>query len=48
MFNGNSMGKFENMTLPLPVYPDLYLRALYGDYMKLPPIEDRKPRHVIV
>ena len=22
---------------------DIYLRALYGDYMKLPPMEDRKP-----
>ena len=26
---------------------DLYLRTLYGDYMKLPPVEERKP-HLLV
>jgi lipopolysaccharide cholinephosphotransferase len=45
MFDGCITGKFENMLLPLPVNPDIYLKSLYGDYMKLPPPEERFPKH---
>ena len=27
---------------------DIYLTAIYGDYMQLPPTEKRKPTHNIV
>ncbi|MDR0682152.1 MAG: LicD family protein [Dysgonamonadaceae bacterium] len=45
MFDGYTIGKFENMLLPLPVNPDIYLKSLYGDYMRLPPPEERTPKH---
>lgn len=37
--------KFENTQFPAPEQLELYLSHLYGDYMKLPPIEKRKPHH---
>jgi lipopolysaccharide cholinephosphotransferase len=45
MFDGYTTGRFENMLLPLPVDPDEYLKSLYGDYTKLPPLEERVPKH---
>jgi lipopolysaccharide cholinephosphotransferase len=45
MFEGFVLGPFENMMLPLPLDTDLYLKSLYGDYMTLPPPEDRVPKH---
>ena len=33
--------KFENLFLPAPHDTDTYLKSQYGDYMTLPPIEDR-------
>ncbi|MBR4781315.1 MAG: LicD family protein [Lachnospiraceae bacterium] len=35
--------KFEGRKLPVPLGYKEYLRNIYGDYMKLPPIEKRKP-----
>ena len=36
---------FMNIKVPLPHDYDSYLRFYYGDYMKLPPEEQRKPSH---
>ena len=37
--------KFENKDFYVPNKEDIYLKQLYGDYMKLPKEEDRKPSH---
>ena len=43
---GNPVFKeFENRVLPIPEKYHEYLTHLYGDYMKLPPEEDRKSQH---
>ncbi len=36
---------FEDTVMPCPKEAELYLRLHYGDYMKLPPIEERKEAH---
>ena len=36
---------FENIKLNIPEHYDIYLRSLYGDYMKLPDEIDRTPDH---
>ena len=36
---------FEDISAVVPVNCDLYLRHIYGDYMKLPPEEKRKGHH---
>ena len=36
---------YEGITVHAPENYDQYLRQLYGDYMELPPEEDRKPNH---
>ena len=37
--------KFENMSIRVPMGYDAYLRHVYGDYMQLPPENERKPHH---
>lgn len=32
---------FENISIPVPNDPDIVLKRLYGNYMKLPPVEKR-------
>lgn len=39
---------FETGKYKGPINYDLFLTELYGDYMKLPPEEERKNRHMIV
>ena len=38
---------FEGLTVMAPGNPDAYLRHLYGDYMQLPPEEERQGKHVL-
>ena len=40
--------KFEDTILSAPVRYDKYLRSIYGDYMKLPPEQDRISNHTNV
>lgn len=39
--------KFENLQVPVLADYDAYLTRLYGDYMKLPPLDKRIQRHVL-
>ena len=39
---------FENTTMPVPKGYDEYLRIAFGDYMKLPPEEQRVPPHTAI
>ena len=44
-FNSVIQVPFENTTINLPVEYEKYLRQSFGDYMKLPPVEQQHPRH---
>lgn len=39
-------GVFEGRKVFLPSNPDSYLRALYGDYMRIPPVEKRESHFI--
>lgn len=39
---------FEDDTFRIPEDYDLYLTSMYGDYMTLPPVEERENRHQII
>ena len=41
IFGKNTKYQFEDMMLVGPKDYDSYLKKLYGDYMKLPPVEER-------
>lgn len=36
---------FEEISVRVPIGYDAYLNNIYGDYMKLPPIKERIPKH---
>jgi len=40
--------QFENITLRGPQYYDAFLKHIYGDYMKLPPLESRKTHYKVI
>lgn len=44
-FEGALYHKYEDTELPLPQGYENYLTRTFGDYMKLPPEENRKPVH---
>ena len=39
--------EFEGELMPIPVGYDQYLKKAFGNYMELPPIEDRNPHHYV-
>lgn len=39
---------FDNYYFPIPKEYDSFLRARYGDYMKLPPVSERRPLHHVI
>ena len=45
VFYDTVMLPFERLMLPAPAGYDVYLRHLYGDYMQLPPVEQRVSAH---
>ena len=45
VLNSYSKVSFEDTELMIMDGYDLYLKKFYGDYMKLPPVEDQKPEH---
>ena len=45
IFDNTVYFKFENLMLPAPEGYDVYLRHIFGDYMQLPPEEQRVRRH---
>lgn len=40
--------EFENELYPCPQNYDLYLKSFYGDYMTLPPLEERTSNHSVI
>lgn len=47
LFEAFTEAEFEQRTFPMVAGYDEYLRICYGDYMQLPPEEDRVGRHTI-
>lgn len=45
-FNSSQNAPFEDTMVPIPVGYDNYLSCVYGDYMKLPPVEKQCSHHV--
>jgi lipopolysaccharide cholinephosphotransferase len=46
-FDKPQMIEFEGKLFPAPSDYDAFLKRCYGDYMKLPPVEQRKPSHSV-
>lgn len=46
-FDGYSLVEFEGHKFKAPINPDAMLRSLYGNYMELPPIDQRVGKHSI-
>lgn len=44
-FEDYSISTYEDFQIHLPKDPHAYLTQLYGDYMKLPPVEQRRSYH---
>ena len=44
-FGEGTEALFEGINIVIPKEYDLYLSRLYGDYMQLPPLEQRVPHH---
>lgn len=44
-YNSLVRHRFEDMDALIPLHYDSYLKRQYGDYMQLPPIEERKANH---
>ena len=44
-FGEGQMIQFEDIKVKAPKDIDSFLKVYYGDYMKLPPVEQRVPSH---
>jgi lipopolysaccharide cholinephosphotransferase len=44
-FGAGTLVAFDGLSVTIPGRPDDFLRAIYGDYMKLPPVEKRVSHH---
>ena len=44
-FRSVCMIDFDGIMLPVPIEYDIILKSIYGDYMKLPPVEKRCVHH---
>jgi hypothetical protein len=42
------LGQFQNIQVQIPEFSEQVLSYLYGEYMKLPPEEDRFPHHHLI
>lgn len=47
VYGKGKLTEFEYLTVRIPEQYDTYLKKLYGDYMKLPPLERREGKHKI-
>ncbi len=47
-FEGETLVKFENLYMPAPLNYREYLKIMYGDYLSLPPLEERIAHHYLV
>lgn len=46
LFESKIMVEFEGLEFPAPIGYDKFLKSIYGDYMKLPPVSERVPHHL--
>lgn len=46
VFKDGLLVKFEDYQFYIPIGYDVFLKSIFGDYMKLPPEEKRKSHHV--
>ena len=47
VYGEGEMVPFEDFEVRIPKHYDIYLTNLYGDYMRLPPVEEREGKHEI-
>ena len=47
VFENTIFHEFEGRQFRIPIGYDKWLTSLYGDYMKLPPEENRIPHHIL-
>jgi len=48
LYEGYIRHKFEDMEVEIVEKYDLFLKQIYGNYMKLPPLNQRNTRHTLV
>ncbi len=46
-FGSPKLHRFEEKAYYIPEHPEKILSSIYGEFMKLPPIEEQTPHHVV-